>query len=1704
MARASTFTSYINAELPSDLDGTWRRYEQLATKTFSNIEKRAADASRAVAGLSGGRGAGGIGLSSGAAGGQARQIRQVDEVNRRLAKSTHEVSRGFDRQSKSMQRTARESSRAARGLSAVSTSLNIVQGPLGPLAGRVSALSHAISDLTGFRLGLAGIASSLFVLGSVGNQYASLEARLRGAFVEQGKVNDAMRDVETIARNARSALDPIAETYVKLAKAGEQYNISQRESARLTETIAKAATLSGGTRQSQEAGITQLGQAFASGTLSGDELKSIRENTFVLAQAIANGLGVAVGELKELGAAGELTAERIAEALNKSAFEIDARFASMPKTVSQGITELKNSFTIMVGSFDQAIGFSRSLAGFMVALAGAMKPLAAAAVGLGVAFASVKAAKLGQDIAASIGRYKEMQTQMRTLAQTRKADAQAQVGFTQRAVQGLNQQQAEIRELIALREREAQLAQNNLRRTRNDPMANAAGVKRALQEQVAAQQALNAARRNGAATADSLAAAERRLEVAQTRLNRATQVAARRSSVLRGAMSSLIGVINPLGIAIGIATTALITMATQSDAAKDTLEEFGDEAVSAAKKAIGLAESNHALAESFYEVARAQGVERTRKAKDAQAEVAEQFIDRLEQLGVGARSQANKSRIGYWIEEIRNGTADMAKFRVELERLQKIDPAAFKGGGGELLTLPEWLQANPSMENIRSSGAAFTLRQEAVRQALEDEKEIERMIEESRSNVRKPTIGGSVSVSGLRTQAQADALDEGTSAIKAAGIRRKEALRQLNEDFEVQGGKIPGARAEEYRARAAEIERAYNAEVEGVRAAAKARTAGARESAAAAQQEIRDNRELAKSRLQAGLLELERNKPNLTTEEYYQARIKLLQTYDAESEAADETAENVSKAVGQMIRDTREMQKAATGLAERRRDILGGWDDAPKALTRARDQIDDLNRAVGKFIEIAPGQFELYTSEQAASDANNIMQGVVRPLTLAAEQARRFSEVSQLRLDGFDLEADALERALDLQDDIGRLSREQFENIVAQTEEQQRINNLLAQRDRLMQPILDSVSRTRDAFEDMLVDLPDEGGKAITGFFKSVQMQMRQIYARQITEALFGGADEKMRELLGTQQGGVDAAYEYLANHAKATGTEFERVASTGELAATALERVAGAADQLTNSLPGGVGGTAENTIADIANSGGVDIAAAARGIFNRGSTPSGAPYVDENGVIVLPGPARTAPSQSGGSSSGNRKGSSGLRALGDTFGDELNKVFGTTFFRGMGDAFAGAGTGMMASGVAGMLGLKQSNTGAAIGGAIGSMIPIPGGSIIGGLIGGTIGGLFKKTRRSSANLTGPGDYTISGNGKSSHRDAAGGLADQVLDQLDAIAEAVGGTVGAFRTSIGVSGDSYHVDTTGRGRLRKSQGGHDFDQDAQAAIAFAIADAVADGAIRGISAASQRILRSGQDLQKAIEKAVAIESIPRRLRAIKDPVGFAIDELNREFVKLIDYLKEGGATAEQFSEAQELYDLQRAEAIEQATQNAVGAIEQFMEDMISSGSSPLNKRTVYDNASETLGDLAERINAGEVVDQNALTAAAANFQDASRNLFGSSQDFFADFDMLYDLLGRARDNALVGGVDENGSPTVAPSPFEQDAGVRALIDQYRGVETAIGDQTGALSDLLREIRDSINAGGGVGGGGIGNLPGFQPNVGGGRSVGYTGREINVY
>src|SRR5690606_24265214 len=137
---------------------------------------------------------------------------------------------------------------------------------------------------------------------------ANLRARL-GLVTEGAQAfNKAQEDVFNIAQRTATDLEATADLYVKLAQSSDELRRNQDRLGGIVETVSQALVVSGADAASTTAVIRQFSQALASGSLRGDEFISVMEGAPRLARAIADGLGVPIGQLRALAAQGDLTA----------------------------------------------------------------------------------------------------------------------------------------------------------------------------------------------------------------------------------------------------------------------------------------------------------------------------------------------------------------------------------------------------------------------------------------------------------------------------------------------------------------------------------------------------------------------------------------------------------------------------------------------------------------------------------------------------------------------------------------------------------------------------------------------------------------------------------------------------------------------------------------------------------------------------------------------------------------------------------------------------------------------------------------------------------------------------------------------------------------------------------------------------------------------------------------------------------------------------------------------------------------------------------------------------------------------------------------------------------------------------------------------------------------------------------------------------
>lgn len=241
------------------------------------------------------------------------------------------------------------------------------------------SLQNAGRGLTG-GLGRLGAAAGLGLGTKEVIDYADAwtrsKSQLQVAGVETDRIRQKQEQLLEVANRSRTSFETIVSAYQRIGIAARDMGATQAEVTKATETLAKALQLSGATAGESQSAILQFTQALASGVLQGDELRSIRENAPIVAQAIANEFGVTIGQLKELGAAGELESKRILKALLSIGKEIDAQFEQTPETVAQAFAKVGNSMLAAVGKLSETSGATATLVGWLTKLADALDRIA--------------------------------------------------------------------------------------------------------------------------------------------------------------------------------------------------------------------------------------------------------------------------------------------------------------------------------------------------------------------------------------------------------------------------------------------------------------------------------------------------------------------------------------------------------------------------------------------------------------------------------------------------------------------------------------------------------------------------------------------------------------------------------------------------------------------------------------------------------------------------------------------------------------------------------------------------------------------------------------------------------------------------------------------------------------------------------------------------------------------------------------------------------------------------------------------------------------------------------------------------------------------------------------------------------------------------------------------------------------------------------
>ncbi|HDR2551585.1 TPA: tape measure protein [Enterobacter ludwigii] len=264
---------------------------------------------------------------------------------------------------------------------------------IGELAGKLYDLKQAQNQTAkssvGLKTGLSAIASAIAVSQVVdyGKRFleaadamSQMQARIERLTGSAAAATQTMQGLMRISSATGGSLQDTAKLWETLSTALRDTGATNGQIIQLTETLQKIGRIGGSSTEEMANALRQFGQSISSGTIRAEEFNSILEQMPELARQIAAGMGVSVGELRQLMLDGKLTAEDALNAIQKQTGSVNAEFEKLPRTLAQANNALTNSFLSMIDSVNQATGASSGMVTVIDSLTAALDRLAGKAI----------------------------------------------------------------------------------------------------------------------------------------------------------------------------------------------------------------------------------------------------------------------------------------------------------------------------------------------------------------------------------------------------------------------------------------------------------------------------------------------------------------------------------------------------------------------------------------------------------------------------------------------------------------------------------------------------------------------------------------------------------------------------------------------------------------------------------------------------------------------------------------------------------------------------------------------------------------------------------------------------------------------------------------------------------------------------------------------------------------------------------------------------------------------------------------------------------------------------------------------------------------------------------------------------------------------------------------------------------------------------
>lgn len=547
-----------------------------------------------------------------------------------------------------------DTSQLAAGSRELQSMLNGLSGNMGRLEASVNRTERSIGSMERTMSSLSGVAKGLFAalsvqqVASYADAWTELNNKVANSVRTGETQTEVMQRIFDVSQATQSSLNGTATLYARLERGTRAYNTSAEDLVRLTTIINQGFAVSGATAQEAENAIIQLSQGLASGVLRGEEFNSVSEQGSRLMVALADSMGVSIGQLRAMAAQGQLTTDVVVKGLLSQGDAIGKEFANTTVSIAKGLQVAGNNVTKFFGENSTVKSFAAGFRDSVITISENLETLSGALIIVAGIMGSRYVGALAMSTAAKISDIAASRQQL--IAENQQA---------QSALVAANSARRK-----ALADKEAALSSLALAQAEYNVAKGSAAEMLALD-------ALVAAKSRASAASLSLAQAENAQAAASARAASAARAASVGIGLARGALS-LIG--GPAGAAM-LAAGAIFYFWQKAQQAREEAIRFADslDKVNASMKAMNNTQLRGVIADANISIsAQKDAVRNLQSEVDALRERYLNFTpaaqEVAESLGQGSQFASEKERV---FNELNKKSRDLTDAQEKLARTQE-------------------------------------------------------------------------------------------------------------------------------------------------------------------------------------------------------------------------------------------------------------------------------------------------------------------------------------------------------------------------------------------------------------------------------------------------------------------------------------------------------------------------------------------------------------------------------------------------------------------------------------------------------------------------------------------------------------------------------------------------------------------------------------------------------------------------------------------------------------------------------------------------------------------------------------------------------------------------------------------------------------------------------------------------------------------------